>query len=59
MNNMETENIDTTSIKNLADGLSPKTRAKVMKMYADGTIGEVYDDTGEEVVGTRRKPTQN
>jgi hypothetical protein len=59
MNNMETENIDTTSIKNLADELSPKTRAKVMKMYADGTIGEVYDDTGEEVVGTRRKLTQN
>ena len=59
MNNMETENIDTTSIKNIIDGLSPKTRAKVMKMYADGTIGEVYDDTGEEVVGTRRKPTQN
>jgi len=59
MNNMETENIDTTSIKNLADELSPKTRKKVLKIYADGTYGEVYDDTGEEVVGTRRKPTQN
>ena len=56
---MGTEEVDTTAIQNLADGLSSEARAKLMKIYADGTIGEVYDDTGEEVVGTRRKPTQN
>jgi hypothetical protein len=56
---MGTEEVDTTAIQNLADGLSSEARAKLMKIYADGTIGEVYDDTGKEVVGTRRKLTQN
>ena len=46
-------------ITDLTKTISPKTREKLMKIYADGTYGEVYDDTGEEVVGTRRKPTQN
>ena len=46
-------------ITDLTKTISPKTREKLMKIYADGTYGEVYDDTGEAVVGSRRKPTQN
>ena len=46
-------------ITDLTKTISPKTREKLLRIYADGTYGEVYDDTGEEVVGTRRKPTQN
>jgi hypothetical protein len=36
--------------------LDTDTRQKIMKMYADGTVGQVFEDTGEEVPGTRYRP---
>ena len=42
-------------INDLTKTISPKTREKIMKMYADGTIGKIYLD-GTEVPGSRYTP---
>ena len=42
-------------INDLTKTISPKTREKIMKMYADGTIGKIYED-GTEVPGSRYTP---
>jgi len=42
-------------INDLTKTISPKTREKIMKMYADGTVGKIYSD-GTEVPGSRYTP---
>ena len=58
MDNMglETDAEVQEAISPLIATLDTDTRQKIMKMYADGTVGQIFEDTGEEVPGTRYRP---
>jgi hypothetical protein len=40
----------------LISSLNTDTRKKILKIYADGTVGQIFEDTREEVPGTRYRP---
>ena len=40
----------------LISSLDTDTRKKILKIYADGTVGQIFEDTREEVPGTRYRP---
>lgn len=52
---MGTEEVDTSALKSLASAIDKDTREKIMKMYADGTVGKIYSD-GTEVSESRYTP---
>ena len=58
MDNMglETDAEVQEAISPLIATLDRDTRKKILKMYADGTVGQVFSDTGEEVPNTRYRP---
>ena len=40
----------------LISSLNTDTRKKILRIYADGTVGQIFEDTREEVPGTRYRP---
>ena len=58
MDNMglETDAEVQEAISPLIATLDTDTRQKIIKIYADGTVGQIFEDTREEVPGTRYRP---
>ena len=58
MDNMglETDAEVQEAISPLITTLDTDTRQKIIKIYADGTVGQIFEDTREEVPGTRYRP---
>ena len=53
---LETDAEVQEAISPLIATLDTDTRQKIMKIYADGTVGQIFEDTREEVPGTRYRP---
>lgn len=51
----EINSADYRIIEDLSSDISPSAKEKIMRMYADGTIGKIYLD-GTEVPGSRYTP---
>jgi len=51
----EINQADYRIIEDLSADISPSAKEKIMKMYADGTVGKIYSD-GTEVPGSRYTP---
>ena len=58
MDNMglETDAEVQEAISPLIATLDTDTRQKIIKIYADGTVGQIFEDTREEVPGSRYRP---